>query len=594
MLAGRLYLSGADRLDDDERALVRGGPCAHRGLRRTGRSRTDLPFWPLGLPGWTDAGPALGLRDDGPGVDVRAVPDGVAAATRCQLTSRCGARRPGAPASITLPVSPADSPLADRAGSTPAAPARVVDLATGRTRPGVDAAIRHRGTVRSAQSVQPNPRPPIVRSGHRFTAPRQEIPCTAAPQTSKEPLGEQPSRLAVSRWRAWSTGVQRPGARRPTATAATWPAPTAKLDGVKLTIWAAQNSNTVPKQVIERLRGGHRRQGRGRHHPRPVRAGRADQGRHRRQAGPGVLAADRVDAHRAQRQDEPAAPRRRAVAGQARRRRCATSPACSTAPATPRSSPARRSRASTTTRRSSPQTGSPPRPKNFDEMVAAARTLKAKGVTPFYEMGGDRWATQWWVQVQLADAAKDGLWDKRQQRQGEVHRPVVVDAIKKYKTLIDEGLFNTDIKTGDVRGPGRRRCWTARPPWSCRSTRSSASCRPRPTPPSWTRRSASSRSRRPATSARSSRTRPTRWSRSRPATPSGRPPPGSCWRTGWARATPTSSPTANTVSLQTAVPTPAGVPQALLDVHAALRRPRSVRCRRSPSPTPTCTSTWPT
>jgi raffinose/stachyose/melibiose transport system substrate-binding protein len=31
---------------------------------------------------------------------------------------------------------------------------------------------------------------------------------------------------------------------------ATWPAETAKLDGVNLTIWAAQNSNTVAKKVV--------------------------------------------------------------------------------------------------------------------------------------------------------------------------------------------------------------------------------------------------------------------------------------------------------------------------------------------------------
>src|SRR3954453_5886055 len=36
-----------------------------------------------------------------------------------------------------------------------------------------------------------------------------------------------------------------------TAAAAAWGAPAAKLDGVNLTIWAAQNSNTVPKQVVD-------------------------------------------------------------------------------------------------------------------------------------------------------------------------------------------------------------------------------------------------------------------------------------------------------------------------------------------------------
>ena len=93
-------------------------------------------------------------------------------------------------------------------------------------------------------------------------------------------------------------------------------------------------------------------------------------------------------------------------------------------------------------------------PKNFDEMVTAARSLKAKGVTPFFEMAGDRWATQWWVQVQLADAAKNGLWEKINTNQETFGSPVVLDAIKKYKSLIDEGLFNADIKTAKFEDQG--------------------------------------------------------------------------------------------------------------------------------------------
>ena len=93
------------------------------------------------------------------------------------------------------------------------------------------------------------------------------------------------------------------------------------------------------------------------------------------------------------------------------------------------------------------QAGITSTPKNFDEMIQLARTLKGKGVTPFYEAGGDRWPTQWWVQVQLADAAKAGFWDKVNKNQDGFTSPVVVDAIKKYKSLVDEGLFNPDLKT---------------------------------------------------------------------------------------------------------------------------------------------------
>jgi raffinose/stachyose/melibiose transport system substrate-binding protein len=93
-------------------------------------------------------------------------------------------------------------------------------------------------------------------------------------------------------------------------------------------------------------------------------------------------------------------------------------------------------------------------PKNFDEMVQLARTLKGKGVTPFYEAGGDRWPTQWWVQVQLADAAKSGFWEKANKNEEGFESPVVLNAIKKYKRLLDEGLFNPDLKTATFEDQG--------------------------------------------------------------------------------------------------------------------------------------------
>jgi raffinose/stachyose/melibiose transport system substrate-binding protein len=86
-------------------------------------------------------------------------------------------------------------------------------------------------------------------------------------------------------------------------------------------------------------------------------------------------------------------------------------------------------------------------PGNFADMVALGRQLKTAGVTPFYEMGGDRWATQWWVQVQLADAARDGLWDKVNAGEETFESPVFVDAITTYQNLVKEGLFNSDIVT---------------------------------------------------------------------------------------------------------------------------------------------------
>lgn len=86
-------------------------------------------------------------------------------------------------------------------------------------------------------------------------------------------------------------------------------------------------------------------------------------------------------------------------------------------------------------------------PKNWDEFIQLAQQLKAKGVDPFYEMGGDKWATQWWVQAQLADAAKNGLWDKVNKNQEKFTDPTIQGAIDNYQKLIQQGLFNSDIKT---------------------------------------------------------------------------------------------------------------------------------------------------
>lgn len=87
-------------------------------------------------------------------------------------------------------------------------------------------------------------------------------------------------------------------------------------------------------------------------------------------------------------------------------------------------------------------------PKNWNDFVALAAKLKTKGVVPFYEMGGDKWATQWWVQVQLADAAKSGLWTKINSNTEKFTDPTVLGAIQNYNTLINDGYFNSDIKTG--------------------------------------------------------------------------------------------------------------------------------------------------
>jgi len=94
-------------------------------------------------------------------------------------------------------------------------------------------------------------------------------------------------------------------------------------------------------------------------------------------------------------------------------------------------------------------------PTNFDDMVSDAKQIKAKGGTPFYEMGADRWATQWWVQVQLADAAKAGLWDRVNKNQEKFTDPTILNAIKTYQDLVKEGLFNSNITTATFADQGK-------------------------------------------------------------------------------------------------------------------------------------------
>lgn len=93
-------------------------------------------------------------------------------------------------------------------------------------------------------------------------------------------------------------------------------------------------------------------------------------------------------------------------------------------------------------------------PADWDAFIALARDLKAAGVTPFHEMAADRWGTQWWVQVQLADAAADGLWDRVNTGEERFTDPTIQGAIDTYNDLINEGLFNADITTATFEDQG--------------------------------------------------------------------------------------------------------------------------------------------
>jgi raffinose/stachyose/melibiose transport system substrate-binding protein len=244
-----------------------------------------------------------------------------------------------------------------------------------------------------------------------------------------------------------------PAAEAPATTVATWPEATAKLDGVQLTIWAAQNSNTVPKKVIEEFQQATGAKVQVVTIPDPY-----EQGVQTKvatgdkpdlafwQPTASMLTALNAKANLQPLTDAPwlaqLAPDLKDITGildDTRYAALVTSPAVEGVYYNKEVFAAN---------------GITATPKNFDEMVEVARKLKAKGVTPFYEMGGDRWATQWWVQVLLADAAKDGLWEKINTGKETFNSPVVLDSIKKYQALIKEGLFNENIKTAKFEDQG--------------------------------------------------------------------------------------------------------------------------------------------
>jgi alpha-galactosidase len=65
-LLGRVHLSGhLDRMSPGQLSLVRDAVATYKSIR--GDLRAGVPFWPLGLPGWTDEWLALGVRVPGAG-----------------------------------------------------------------------------------------------------------------------------------------------------------------------------------------------------------------------------------------------------------------------------------------------------------------------------------------------------------------------------------------------------------------------------------------------------------------------------------------------------------------------------------------------
>ncbi|WP_374008471.1 ABC transporter substrate-binding protein [Leifsonia sp. LS-T14] len=242
------------------------------------------------------------------------------------------------------------------------------------------------------------------------------------------------------------TGCSDPGAGGDTSTTVSWPAQDTKLDGVNLTIWAAQNSNKTADSVIsgfEKLTGAKVKVVT---IPDPYEQGVQTK----------VATGDKPDLAFWQ----PTASQLTALNAKQNLQSLEGAPwvknyTGNLADMTGILDKTRYAALVTTpavigvyyNKEVFAANGVTSTPKNWDEFITLAQQLKTKGVDPFYEMGGDKWATQWWVQAQLADAAKDGLWDKVNANQEKFTDPTIQDTINTYQKLIQDGLFNSDIKT---------------------------------------------------------------------------------------------------------------------------------------------------
>ncbi|MFM9610633.1 ABC transporter substrate-binding protein [Streptomyces niveiscabiei] len=92
-------------------------------------------------------------------------------------------------------------------------------------------------------------------------------------------------------------------------------------------------------------------------------------------------------------------------------------------------------------------------PKSYDQLLALGRTVTDRtDAAGFYEAGGDKWPLQWQMQLQLTDL-DPAWWDGLNKGEKKWTDPVVVAAIKKYKDkLLDAGLAQKNYRTGTFTG----------------------------------------------------------------------------------------------------------------------------------------------
>ncbi len=95
-------------------------------------------------------------------------------------------------------------------------------------------------------------------------------------------------------------------------------------------------------------------------------------------------------------------------------------------------------------------------PHSWDELAAAAQKLKDAGVeAPFYEAAGDQWPVQWGAQMSLADLSADGFYGDLNTAQASFSDAAVVDRLTAFTDLYaEDGMANSNIKTATFADQG--------------------------------------------------------------------------------------------------------------------------------------------
>ena len=89
-------------------------------------------------------------------------------------------------------------------------------------------------------------------------------------------------------------------------------------------------------------------------------------------------------------------------------------------------------------------------PTTFAQLVSACQTIKKDnpGVSPLYDAGGDQWPTQVLPFMLWTDSMKAGLQAKLNANKAQWTNPAIVQSLDDYQTLIRDGCFNSNLKTG--------------------------------------------------------------------------------------------------------------------------------------------------